>query len=208
MKRIFLADDHAIVRGGLARLINDAFDMEIVGETDRGMEALRLARSEAWDAIVLDISLPDCNGIDVLKQLQEFRPDLPVLILSMYPEDQYAVRALRAGAMGYMTKSSAPDQLIQALRMITEGRRFITPEVAERLLLDRDLEDEPHGNLSDREFQVFIQIARGSKPGEIARSLKLSLSTVNTYRRRVLEKLGVDSNAEIIQYAFRHNLVD
>jgi DNA-binding NarL/FixJ family response regulator len=210
MVKLLIADDHAVVREGLKRILSETPDLVVAGEAGSGQEALDRVRAEAWDVVLLDISLPGLSGLDVLKQLQRERPGLPVLVLSIYPEDQYAVRVLKAGASGYLTKDSAPDQLIEAIRKISLGRKFISPYLAEKLAVDLTAgADRPlHELLSDREYQVLRLVASGKTVKEVATELSLSVKTVSTYRARVLKKIGVRSNAELIHYALQRGLAE
>jgi two-component system invasion response regulator UvrY len=210
MIKVFVADDHAVVRRGVLQILEEAPDMVSVGEASTGREVLRAMRKHDCDVLVLDISMPDGGGLEVLKQLQTLKPHLRVLILSMYPEKQYALRALKAGAAGYLTKESAPDELITAIRQVAEGGRYITQSLAEKLAaeLKSDVEKEPHETLSDREYQVMTLLAAGKSATEIAAELSLSIKTVSTYRARVLEKLRLSSTAEIIRFAIERGLVE
>jgi DNA-binding NarL/FixJ family response regulator len=210
MVRILIADDHAIVRAGLKQILADIPDMMVAGEASNGQEVLDSLRTGEWDVMLLDISMPGKNGLEVLKLARQKTPRLPVLILSMYPEDQYAVRMLRAGASGYLTKESAPDQLVAAIRKVAQGGRYINPTLAEKLAaeLDSSLEKPLHAMLSDREFQIFRAIALGKTASEIATELSLSVKTVSTYRMRVMEKMHMSKNAEIIRYALKNQLLD
>lgn len=207
--RILIADDHPIVRSGVRQILADAGVAE-VGEASDPQQALDLARSREWDAIILDLGLPGRGGLDVLKELKADQPKRPILILSVHGEDQYAVRALRAGASGYLTKEAAPDKLIEAVLKITRGGRYVSPALAEQLAatLGDDASRPPHTKLSDREFQVMRLIASGSTVGEIAAMLSLSVKTVSGYRARILEKTGLKNNAELMRYALQHGLVD
>jgi len=208
--RILIADDHAVVRRGLKDILTEAFGKPTVGEASGAAEALQLVRKQNWDLVILDISMPGRGGLDVLKEIKEERPRLPVLILSMHPEDQYAVRALKAGASGYLTKQSASEELVQAVKKIREGRKYISPSVAERLAftLEKHSEKPPHEALSDREHQVLCMIASGKTVSEIAHELSLSVKTISSYRSRILEKMGMKNNAELTTYAIRNHLVD
>lgn len=209
MIRVFIADDHAVVRRGMLQILEEAPDMVAAGEASTGGEALRALRQDDYDVLVLDISMPGGGGLEVLKQLQSLRPDLPVLILSVYSEKQYATRALRAGAAGYLTKDSAPDELVTAIRQVARGGKYITASLA-ATLADR-LDDSSralHEALSDRELQVMRLLASGETITDIATSLSLSVKTVSTYRARILDKLALESTADIIRYALEHNLVE
>ena len=210
MIRIAIADDHAIVRQGLRQILAAHGDFEVIGEAANHGEVMQLLRKETFDVLLLDIAMPGKNGIDTLKQVRIERPKLPVLMLSMYPEDQYAFRALKAGASGYLTKMTAADQLVDAIRTITRGRKYITPELAESLAesFDRDTEIEPHSLLSDREFQTLKLIASGKPLAQIGAELALSPKTVSVYRARLLAKLGLHTNADLTRYAIEHKLLE
>jgi two-component system invasion response regulator UvrY len=210
MIRVVIADDHAIVRQGLRQILATHGDFEVVGEAANHGEVMQLLRRETCDVLLLDIAMPGKNGIDTLKQVRIERPKLPVLVLSMYPEDQYAFRALKAGASGYLTKMTAADQLVDAIRTITRGRKYITPELAESLAesFDRDTEIEPHSLLSDREFQTLKLIASGKPLAQIGAELALSPKTVSVYRARLLAKLGLHTNADLTRYAVEHGLLE
>ena len=209
MIKILIADDHAIVRQGLKQTVADQPDMEVVGEARDAAEALKLVREAAWDVVVLDITMPGRSGLDLLKELKAERPRLPVLILSMHSEEQFAVRALKAGASGYITKQSAPKELINAIRKVHRGGKYVSPSITETLVfaLGADYERAPHEALSDREYQVLCMIARGATLKEIAVELALSEKTISTYRVRVLEKMDMKRNAELIRYALQKELV-
>ncbi|MDQ3745657.1 MAG: response regulator transcription factor [Acidobacteriota bacterium] len=206
--RVLIADDHAVVRRGLKQILLDEYGALEVGEAGDAHETLCLAREEPWDIVVLDISMPDRSGLEVLKELKQTRPRLPVLILTTHPEEQYAVRVLKAGAVGYMTKESAPEHLVEAVRKVTAGGRYITPTLADLLVTQiTGAERPPHENLSDREFQVLRLIASGKTVGQIAEELSLSSNTVSTYRARVLEKMEMKTSAELTHYAISNGLV-
>ena len=206
--KVLIADDHAIVRRGLRHILAEEFSRLEVGEARNAQEALRLARERAWDIIVLDISMPGRSGVEVLKELKQVCPKTPVLILTGHPEEQYAVRVLRAGAAGYMNKETTPDHLIGAVRKVRGGGRYISPALAELLAvsLGGDSARMPHEDLSDREYQVLCMIASGKTVGQIAGELVLSVKTISTYRARVLEKMGMKTSAELTHYAIRNNL--
>ena len=210
MIKILIADDHPIVRKGLKDIIKETSDMLITEEANGGQEALEKIRKHHFDVVVLDISMPGRSGIDILKQLKREKPELSVLVLSMHPEEQYAVRALRAGASGYLTKESASDELIKAIQKIAKGKKYISSSLAEKLAyaLDFDAEKLPHEALSDREFEVLCMIASGKTLKEIAKELLLSVKTISTYRSRILEKMNMKRSAELIHYAIKHRLVD
>lgn len=206
--KILIADDHAIVRRGLRHILAEEFSRLEVGEARNAQEALRLARERTWDIIVLDISMPGRSGVEVLKELKQVCPKTPVLILTGHPEEQYAIRVLRAGAAGYMNKETTPDHLIGAVRKVRGGGRYISAALAELLAvsLGGDSARMPHEDLSDREYQVLCMIASGKTVGQIAGELVLSVKTISTYRARVLEKMGMKTSAELTHYAIRNNL--
>lgn len=207
--RILIADDHPVVRRGLIQILADEYPSLSVGEARDAGEVLRLAREHEWDIILLDISMPGRSGLEVLKELKLERPKVPVLILTSHPEEQYAVRVLRAGAAGYMTKESAPEHLIEGINKATAGRRYVSPNLAELLAASvaSDVEKPPHESLSDREYHVLCSIASGKTVGDIAAELSLSVKTVSTYRARILEKMRMKSNAELTRYALKNGLV-
>ncbi|MDT8436757.1 MAG: response regulator transcription factor [Gemmatimonadota bacterium] len=209
MKRILIADDHAVVREGIRRILEAAPEISVEGEVGDARELVRLVRSETWDAVLLDISMPGGDVLDTLARIRELAPDLPVLVLSMHPEDQFAVRLIRAGATGYLTKDAAPERLVTALRRVLQGGRYIGPDLAEVLAGALDGGDVvlPHERLSDRELTVLRLIAAGRTPSEIAATLHLSPKTVSTYRSRLLEKLDMRTDAEVARYAVEHGLV-
>jgi len=208
MIRILIADDHAIVRHGLKQIIEKSGEMRVVAEADSGIDALRKIREIECDVVVLDISMPDMSGIDVLKQIHAERPQLPILILSIYSEDQYAMRLIKAGAAGYMTKESAPSEVVKALLRVAGGKKYISPVVAEILAneLGAAAEKLPHQILSDREYQIFLLLASAKRVSEIADTLALSVKTVSTYRSRILEKMHLHNNAELMRYAVDNHL--
>jgi DNA-binding NarL/FixJ family response regulator len=210
MIKILIVDDHSIIREGLKRILNDFLDMTVIDEASTGKEVLEKARKKEFDIVILDISLPDRSGLDILKQLKKINPQLSILILSIHPEERYAIRALKAGASGYLTKDKATDELIKAIQKIFSGGKYITSSLAEKLAqdLENDVEKLPHESLSDREYQVLCMIASGKTINEIAKELYLSEKTISTYRTRILEKMKMKSNAELIYYAIKHNLVD
>ena len=210
MIRALIADDHAVVRQGLKQILGDTPEMVVAGEATNGQEVLDKVRAETWDVVVLDISMPDRSGLDILKQLRAERPKLPVLVLSMHSEDQYVLRVLKAGASGYLTKDSAPDELVKAIRKVVSGGRYVSSFLAEKLAFEvgTDSSRLPHETLSDREFQVLRLIAGGKSVTEIAAELYLSVKTVSTYRARMLEKMNLTTNAELIHYAIQNHLID
>ena len=210
MLKILIADDHAIVRQGLKQIVTETRDIIVAGEASNGQELLNKIKDEDYDVVVLDITMPGRNGIDVLRQLRTERPSLPILILSMHPEEQYALRALKAGASGYLTKESAPDELVTAIRKVSSGGKYISTSLAEKLAfeLGAGREQEPHETLSDREYRVMCMIASGKTVMAIAEELMLSEKTISTYRSRILEKMNMKNNAELTYYAIKNHLVD
>jgi len=208
--RILIADDHPIVRAGFKQVLSETPDMVVADEAGNGQEVMAYLKKKKYDVVLLDISMPGKNGLEVLKDLKGDFPKLPVLILSIYPEEQYAIRALRAGAAGYLTKASAPNELITAIRKISRGGRYISASLAEKLAnyLDADMTKSPHENLSDREHQVMLLIASGKTVSEIAESLNLSVKTISTYRSHILEKMKMKNNAEITLYAVQNKLME
>ena len=210
MTKVLIVDDHAVVREGLKQILAEAPDTEVLSEAATGEEALEKVASEHYDVVILDISLPDTSGLEVLKQIKALRPQLAVLILTIHPEEQYAVRALQAGASGYMTKETAPDELAAAIRKVAQGGKYVSPTLAEKLAfgLGPKAKATPHETLSDREFQVLKMIASGKSIMAISEDLHLSKKTVSTYRRRILDKMGMETNAELIRYAIENGLVD
>lgn len=210
MIRVLVVDDHAVVRAGLRLFFADIDDIEIIDEAASAETALQQIRAADYDVVLLDISLPDKSGVDALKQIKRDRPALPVLVLSMHPENRYAVQLLRFGASGYLQKEAMPAELVNAIRLVHRGRRYISPALAELLAseLDRDDDRPVHESLSERERQVFMAIARGEAVSAIAEALHLSIKTVSTYRARVLEKMKFASNADLTYYAIKNDLID
>lgn len=208
--RILIADDHAVVRQGIKQILAEEFKRATFGEAANAQQALDQVWSGHWDIVILDVTMPGRSGLEVLKEIKKARPALPVMMLSMHPEDQFAVRLLKAGAAGYMTKESAPEELVGAVRKAMAGGRYVSASLAEKLaaFLLSDVLAPAHEKLSDREFLILRLIASGKPVGVIARDLGLSVKTVSTYRARVLEKMGMSNNAELVHYAFRHHLVD
>jgi two-component system invasion response regulator UvrY len=198
------------MRAGLRRILKDEHDLKVVAEASNGFETLDAVRKEKIDFIVLDLTMPGKNGLEIIKELKSINKDIGILILSMHPEERFAVRALKSGASGYMTKESAPDELVNAIRKIIAGRKYISPFLAEKLAsqFDNDSGKSPHEILSDREYEVFIMIASGKKITEIAEQLILSVPTVNTYRARILDKMKIKSNVELTHYALSNKLID
>ncbi|MCK4581146.1 MAG: response regulator transcription factor [Dehalococcoidia bacterium] len=210
MIRVLIADDHAVVREGLKQILAGTPDMVVADEARSGQEVLEKVRKSGFDVVVLDISMPGRSGLDILKELRGVKPELPVLVLSVYPEEQYAVRVMRAGASGYLTKESAPDELVAAIRKVSRNRKYVSASLAERLAseLAIDVEKPRHERLSDREYEVMCLIASGKAVTEIAEGLKLSVKTISSYRSRILEKMGMKSSAELTHYAIKRGLVD
>lgn len=209
MIRVLIADDHAILRRGLQQILAETSDMLVAGEAGTAAGVLRLVREGQYDVLLLDISLPDQNGLEVLAQLHASHPNIHVLILSMHPEQQYALRALKCGASGYLTKDNAPEELIIAIRRVVEGGQYISQSLAEHLVsvIKAPSEVPLHESLSDREYQVMQLLGVGKSVGEIAHQLALSPKTISTYRQRILEKLVLNSTADIIRYAIEHEMV-
>jgi DNA-binding NarL/FixJ family response regulator len=210
MIRILIADDHAIVRAGLKQFIADQIDMEVAGEAATGTETVALVRAQPFDVVLLDISMPDRNGVDTLKSLRQIRPELPVLILSAYSETQYAVNLLRAGAAGYVNKEAASTQLVSAVRTVVQGRKYVSPALAQILAegVSSDTDKPLHAQLSQREFQIFCKLSAGVPVSKIADELFLSVKTVSTYRTRILEKMTMKNNAELTYYAIKNKLIE
>jgi DNA-binding NarL/FixJ family response regulator len=209
-RRILVVDDHALFRAGVQTLLSEEPEFaEVVGAAS-GEEAIKQVRSGHWDAVVLDISMPQKNGIDTLQQIRQVQPDLPVLILSMHPAEQYALNLLRAGANGYLTKEAVPEELVSALRTLLSGRKYISSHVAELLASDLrvDTETPMHSHLSEREFQIFCKLAGGMTVSQIGDELCLSVKTVSTYRSRVLEKMNLKNNADLTYYAIKNGLIE
>ena len=210
MIRVLVADDHAVVRRGVVQILAESPHIVVAGEASCGSEVLRAVRENDYDIVLLDIAMPGGSGLEVLKELQSLKPDVQVLILSMYPEKQYALRALKAGAAGYLTKDSAPDELIEAIERISQGNKYITRSLAQEMAseLGGRAGKELHEALSDREYQVMRLLAAGKSVSEIATQLSLSVKTVSTYRTRILEKLDLKTTAEIMHYALERGLVE
>ena len=209
MIKILIADDHSIVREGLKQIVAESPEMAVRGEAVNGQQVLELVHKTNYDLILLDIAMPGRGGIDTLKQLKIEKPEIPVLILSMYPEDQYAVRAIKAGASGYLTKESAPEELIGAIKKVAQGGKYVSTDLAEQLVenLGKNAEKMDHTTLSDREYQVMIMIASGKTVKEVADELSLSVKTISTNRTRALKKMGMKNNAEFAYYAIKQGLV-
>jgi two-component system invasion response regulator UvrY len=210
MLRVLIADDHAIVRRGLKEILARELEDAVCSEAKDAQQVLAQAQSHNWDLVILDISMPGRSGVDVLKDLKRDQPKLPVLVLSMYPEDQYGKRVLKAGASGYMNKESASEELIKAIQKVLAGGRYVSPSLAEKLALDMSTEAErpTHERLSDRELEVLRMMALGKTMSQIGEGLHLSVTTVSTYRARILEKMNMTTTAELMHYALRNHLVD
>jgi len=210
MLKILIADDHPVFRKGLKQIIAETPDIAVAGEAANGLEVLNKVKMGDFDLVLLDISMPGKTGIDVLAQLKYERPELPVLMLSMHPEEQYAVRSLKAGASGYLTKESAPDELVAAIRKVSTGGIYVSASLAERLasIVQKGSEELPHDTLSNRELRVMCLIASGKTVSEIAKELSLSIKTVSTYRSRILGKMKMKNNAELTHYAINNKLID
>jgi len=210
MVNVFIADDHAVVRQGLKQIISEVSDMQVLGESDNGFEVIDHVKANNYDMVILDITMPGPNILDLVKQIHQISPQMPILVLSIHPEEQYAVRVLRSGASGYLTKESAPEELVNAIRKVAKGGKYVSAALAEKLLftLGTDQEKLPHDNLSDREYQSLCMIAAGKTVKAIAQDLNLSEKTISTYRSRVLQKMGMKNNAEITHYAFKYGLVN
>jgi len=210
MIRILIADDHPLFREGLRHILAGCPDFTVAGEASNGQEVLEKVWNNEYEMVLLDIAMPGTPGLEVLKRLKIEKPKLPVLVVSMYPEEQYAVRVIKAGASGYLTKESASEELITAIRRISGGRKYITASIAERLADDVEptAEKPLHDTLSDRELEVFRMIAAGKTTTQIAEELFLSVKTISTYRSRILEKMKMKTNAELIHYAIKHNMFD
>lgn len=208
--KILLTDDHAVVRQGLKLILADHFRKARFGEARNAQEALARIAREKWDVAVLDITMPGRSGLEVLREMKRLRPKMPVLVLSMHPEDQFAVRLLKTGAAGYLTKESAGEELVGAIEKVIRGGRYISQSLAERMAsyLDMDVHKAPHERLSNREFQILRMIASGKAVSQIARELFLSVKTISTYRARLLEKMDLKNNAELTHYALQKGLVD
>ncbi|WP_028603162.1 response regulator [Ottowia thiooxydans] len=210
MIRIGIVDDHAIVRSGLKQFFSEHVDLRVAGEASTGREAIDLVRTTELDVLVMDLSMPGQSGIDALGMIRAKAPDVGVLILSGYPEEHYAMNLIRQGASGYLNKECEPSEIVEAIRTIALGKRYITASVAELLAqqLNRKTDAPPHEQLSEREFQVFLKLAKGETAGDIAESLSLSVKTVSTYRTRLMEKMGLNSNSDLTYYALKNKLID
>lgn len=211
MLKVLIADDHAVVRKGLIQILSETDDMKVSGEAENSAELFRQLKENRFDAVILDLSMPGSNGMDIMCWIRENLPKLPVLILSIHPEEQYGMRMMKAGASGYLSKDRAPEELVRAMRKILRGELYVTEALAERMAMSvfKGLTDEKplHEHLTDREFQVLCGLAAGKPPKVIADELCISAKTVSTYRSRILEKMGFSSNADIIHYGLQHNLI-
>ena len=208
MTKILVADDHPIVRQGLKKILSEHPDLTVADEAGTGKDVLIKVGKKDFDIVLLDISMPGRNGLDILKEIKIKKPKLPVLVLSIYPEDQYAVRVLKLGAAGYLTKESVPEELVAAIRKVSRGHKYVSNSLAEKLATDlaMNTEKSPHENLSDREYQVMSMIASGKRLKEVAEELSLSIKTISTYRSRIMEKMNMKNNAELIRYALQNGL--
>jgi DNA-binding NarL/FixJ family response regulator len=208
--KILITDDHSVVRQGLKQILAAEFKKADFGEASNAHEAIKKVTENGWDVVILDVTMPGRSGLEVLKDIKQLRPKLPVLILSMHPEDQFAVRMLKAGASGYMTKESAPEELVGAVKKVMSGGRYVSSELAEKMAsyLAIDVQTPPHERLSDREFLVLRMIASGKPVSAIAKELSLSVKTISTYRTRILEKTGMHNSAELTHYAIQNHLVE
>lgn len=210
MINVLIADDHALFRDGLKRIFSETDDIEVIAEAIDGKDIIKKAREFKWDVALLDINLPDMNGLDILKRIISTNASSCVLVLSMYPEEEYAIRAIRSGASGYLTKDSPTDQLIHVIRRLSKGGKYVNPELAEKLLFNPSMDSAEllHTTFSDREFHVFKLIVAGESLTSIASKLSLSVKTVSTYRSRILEKMNMKNNAQLVRYAIQHKLVE
>jgi len=210
MIKVFIADDHPLVRKGVKEILEEEIDLKVIGDAAYPHEVLEGIQKEEPDILVTDLTMPGRSGLDLISDIRQLFPKLPILVLTMHPEERFAVRALKAGAYGYLTKDSKPEELIKAVRQVVTGRKYITPSLAEKLAteLNRDQNKQPHEILSDREFQIMRLIASGKKVSEIADKLSISIRTVNTYRARILFKMNMKSNAELTLYAIENHLID
>jgi len=208
--KILIADDHAIVREGLKQIVAEEKDMIVAGEAENAETIMKLLEKEKWSIVILDINMPGRNGLEILKDIKQLYPDLPVLILSMFSEEQYGIRAIKAGASGYLKKVSAPDELVKAIRKIVNGGKYITETLADKLAdtIGQINNELPHEKLSDREFEIMCSIALGKSAEEISEELSISVNTFYTYRNRILEKMSMKSNVELTQYAIRTKLIE
>lgn len=207
MKRIILADDHSFIRLGLIQILKDEYPSVEIKEVGDGESLIKEVLQHDWDLVISDLDMPGKSGLEALEQIKLIKPDLPVLILSIYTEDLYAIRVLKAGASGYMNKNAAPYELINAIQRISLGRKYITPEIAEKLLVQIDTGKKPHELLTNKEFEIFKLLAYGKTTSQIAEMHSLALTTVSTHRSRVMEKLGLSTNSELTRYAIAHQII-
>ena len=207
--RIFIVDDHSVVRQGLKHIVSQAQGLEVVGEAENGWDALEKIPGREIDVVLMDIEMPQKTGLEALIQLKSLAPKLPVIILSIFEEEQYGIRLLHSGAAGYLSKTCPPEQLIRAIRKVAEGGKYITPSLGEKLVMsmNNNAQKAVHENLSNREYQVFFMLASGKKVKDIAKELAISINTVNTHRSHILSKMNLENNSEIIRYALKNNLV-
>lgn len=206
MIKVLIADDHAVVREGFRRMIENDPEIKVVAEAENGIEAIQKVRSTNIDVIVLDMSMPEMSGLDCLKQIKAEFPEIPILVFSMHPEEHYEQRVLQAGASGYLTKRTKPLEVLQAIKDVAHGKKLMSEKLKERVIKGKGKLEEPHLKLSDREFQVLKLIAKGMRTKEISYYLKISEKTVTTYRMRVLQKLGLSSNSELVRYCLEHQI--
>ena len=207
MKRILLADDHSIIRRGLIQILRDEYPTVEITEVGDGAAVVKEVTFNNFDLVISDLDMPGMSGLDALQQIQLIKPHLPVLILSVYTEDLYAVRVLKAGGAGYMNKNAAPYELVNAIHRIALGKKYITPEIAEKLLINMDTSKRPHELLTNREFEILKLLAEGKTITQVAESLSSALTTVSTHRSRILEKLGLNTNSELTRYAIAHHII-
>lgn len=209
MKRILIADDHSVIRNGVKQILSSEFSAVEFGDAANSIEVFQKIKEKKWDILILDMDMPGRNGLEVLKQLKDEKTNIPVLMFSMHPEEQIAIRALKSGASGYLSKDSASAELANAIHQILSGRKYITPSLAEQLAaqIENPLDKAPHELLSDREYETLLLFAKGKTVSQIAEELSLSVPTISTYRARILEKMGMKTNAELASYAIRNNLV-
>jgi len=207
MKRILLADDHSFIRLGLIQILKDEYPTVHIEEVGDGNSLVKEVMDHDWDLVISDLDMPGRGGLEALEQIKQIKPRLPVLILSIFTEDLYAIRALKAGASGYMNKNAAPNELITAVQRILSGRKYITPEIAEKILAHHDSDKKPHELLTNREFEIFKMLALGKTVTQIADSLSLAITTISTHRSRILDKLDVSSNSELTRYAITNHII-
>ncbi len=209
MRRILIADDHSVVRMGLKQILLNEFPSALIEEVSDAEELLKKIMMEEWDIVICDIAMPGRSGLDVLTQIRKSHPKLPFLVLSMYPEEQYAIRVLKAGASGYLNKDSAPEELVKAINRVLSGKKYITPSIAERLVTTVDQHDREfiHESLSDREFEVLKLLASGKSVSDISDQISLSVSTISTYRARIMTKMNLKTNTDLIMYSIDHKLI-